>query len=347
MTTKNPSLSDNLKKADLKYSSDTNAGITRKRENQSFKYFDTSCKHITNEIILNRINLLSIPPAWENVWICPSSNGYLQAVGFDDKGRKQYIYHQDWIKISQENKFHKMIFFASVLPQIRKKVSKDMAMEELEKNRIIATVIWLLEHTFIRIGNEEYAMENDSFGLTTLRNKHVKVKGKNVKFEFRGKSGVEHSIAVTNPKIAKIIKECIELPGYEIFKYLSGGEKHILDSADVNNYLKNITGEDITAKDFRTWGGTVICASSLYTLGFVEELPEEKKVISKAVKTVSKRLHNTAKVCRNYYIHPTIIKTYQENILIPHFQKSHKDYKENMGLTKNEFSTLTLLQKYS
>lgn len=344
-----PKLAKDLKKADLRYVNDNTPGITRKRNGQFFKYFDTDGKNITGEIILNRLESLAIPPAWSDAWICSSPSGYLQATGFDEKGRKQYIYHPEWLKISQENKFNKMVFFGEILPAIRKKVYKDMMLEELERNRIIATVVWLLEHTFIRIGNTEYAEENNSFGITTLRSRHVKVRGKKVKFEFRGKSGVQQSVSISHPRIAKLIKECTELPGYEIFKYLDyAGERHIIDSVDVNNYLKDLTGEDISAKDFRTWGGTTLCASTLCTFGPFQTLADGKRKISHAVKKVSKLLHNTALVCRNYYIHPVVIKTYQENKLIPHFADIYKNYsREKAAIGRDEFATLTLLRKHS
>lgn len=344
-----PTLAKDLKKADLRYISDASSGITRKKEGKSFKYFDTNGKIIKSEIILNRINELAIPPAWSDVWICPSPSGYLQAIGFDEKKRKQYIYHPDWTKISQENKFNQMIFFGEALPAIRKQIAKDILIEELERNRIIATVIWLLEHTLIRIGNDEYAENNNSFGLTTLRNRHVKVRGKKVKFEFRGKSGVQQSVSISHPRIAKLIKECIELPGYEIFQYLDDvGERHTVDSSDVNSYLKNLTGEDISAKDFRTWGGTILCAATLCSIGPAETPTEGKKKISHAVKKVSTHLHNTAAVCRNYYIHPVIFETYKENTLIPHFENIYKNYsREKAEVTRAEFATLTLLHKFS
>lgn len=338
-----------LKKADLRYISDSSGGFTRKKQGNKFIYFDNQGKRIQSPQIIERIDSLTIPPAWSDVWICPSPSGYLQAVGFDDKKRKQYIYHPDWTKISQENKFNKMVFFGEVLPEIRKKIARDMMLVELERNRIIATVIWLLEHTFIRVGNDEYVQENNSFGLTTLRNRHVKVRGKKIKFEFRGKSGVEHSVSISHPRIAKLIKECIELPGYEIFKYLDdGGERHTIDSADVNNYLKTLTGEDITAKDFRTWGGTVLCATTLHTIGPFQTPVDGKKNISHAVKKVSQHLHNTATVCRNYYIHPAVFETYHKSILIPHFEDIYKNYnREKAEVNRNEFATLTLLRKYT
>jgi len=344
-----PALARDLKKADLRYVHDGTSGITRKRNGDSFNYFDTDGKDMTSEIVVHRIETLAIPPAWSHVWICPSPSGYLQAIGFDEKNRKQYIYHPQWLKISQENKFNKMVFFGEALPAIREKITKDMTLETLERNKIIATVIWLLEHTLIRIGNSEYAEENNSFGLTTLRNRHVTVRGKNIKFEFRGKSGVQQSISISHPRIAKIIKECIELPGYEIFQYLDEkGERHTVDSADVNDYLKLLTGEYITAKDFRTWGGTVLCATSLRIIGPSATPVDGKKNISRAVKKVSQHLHNTASVCRNYYIHPVILETYQKNTLIPHFEYIYKNYnREKARIPREEFATLSLLRKYS
>ncbi len=338
-----------IKKADLRYISDASAGFSRQKQGNDFSYLDVDGKKITTDTTLERIKNLVIPPAWTNVWICPSTTGYLQATGIDDRGRKQYIYHTDWVEQTQENKFNSILDFAEVLPKIRNKIYIDMQEEELEKDKIIATVIWLLEHTFIRIGNEEYAKENNSFGLTTLRNKHVKVRGKEVTFEFKGKSGIEHTVSVSHPKIAKIIKECIELPGYEIFQYVNDdGSKHTVDSADVNQYLKIVTGEDITAKDFRTWGATVLSAETLHRLGPAENATQLKKNIATAVKKAASNLRNTTTVCRKYYIHPVIIETYQKNILIPHFEKSYANFdREKAKISRPEYATLTLLQKYS
>lgn len=344
-----PTLAKDLKKADLRYVSDNTQGISRKKNGEDFAYFDSNNKQITSEQVINRIKQLVIPPAWKDVWICTSPSGYLQATGFDEKGRKQYIYHSDWVALSQENKFNKILSFAEHLPKIREKITRDMAEESLEKDKIIATVIWLLQHTLIRIGNEEYAQENNSFGLTTLRNRHVKVRGKEIQFEFRGKSGIEHTVSVSHPKIAKIIKECIELPGYEIFQFIDAhGQRHTVDSQDVNEYLQTITGEDITAKDFRTWGGTVLGATTLNTIGPALNATEMKKNISQAVKKVSQHLRNTAAVCRTYYIHPTVLKTYETSLLIPHFDHAYKLFSPaKTKMNKQEYATYTLLEKYS
>ncbi len=344
-----PTFAKDLKKADLRYVSDSTIGILREKKGENFVYVDTDTHTITSDIVLKRINDLAIPPAWTSVWICPSPTGYLQATGLDEKGRKQYVYHQDWIKISQENKFNKIIAFAQFLPIIRERISRDMADEALEKDKIIATVIWLLQHTLIRIGNEEYAKENNSFGLTTLRSRHVNVSGKQVNLEFRGKSGVEHTVSVTHPKIVKIIKECIELPGYEIFQYIgSDNERHTVDSSDVNMYLQTLTGEDITAKDFRTWGATVLSAVTLHTIGPAINPDEIKKNISQTVKKVSQHLRNTTSVCKTYYIHPTVLQTYQKDILVAHFENMYKKFPhEKTQMNRQEFATVTLLEKYS
>lgn len=347
--TPDPTFAKDLQKADLRYISDTTKGISRKKSGKEFVYFDTNEKKITSEIILERIKKLAIPPAWKDVWICPSPTGYLQATGLDEKGRKQYIYHPDWVILSQQNKFNKILSFATYLPKIREKIRRDMTEDAYEKDKIIATVVWLLQHTMIRIGNEEYAEQNNSFGLTTLRNRHVKIQGKEVTFDFRGKSGVEHTVSVTHPKIAKIIKECVELPGYEIFQYIDdNGQRRTVDSQDVNSYLQKVTGEDITAKDFRTWGATVLGAKTLHAFGQASTTTAMKKNISQAVKTVSQHLRNTTTVCRTYYIHPTVLKTYETEILVPHFEKMYRTYPlERTSMNRQEFATYTLLEKYS
>ncbi len=341
-------LKKDLRRAELVYVDDKIKGYSRKRSSPGFIYFDPGGKRIQDPETLDRIKKLAIPPAWDKVWICPKENGYLQVTGVDKKGRKQYIYHSDWTKISQENKFKKMVFFGEVLPHIRRKVSLDMNGQELSKEKILATVVWLLEHTFIRVGNDEYAKENNSFGLTTLRSRHVTVRGENVHFEFRGKSGIDHSITFAHPRVSKIIKECIELPGYEIFQYLDErGEKHDIDSSDVNAYLKMLSGDEITAKDFRTSGGTALGADTLHSLGFFETEKGARKNIVAAVKKVSEYLGNTPSVCRSYYIHPVVFDTYQERILIPHFDKVFLGKRKEDGLSKKEYALLTLLKEYA
>jgi len=341
-------LIEDLKAESLRYIPDNIPGFFRQKNRNTFSYYDMTGNKIKDEKTLTRIQKLVIPPAWRNVWICPRANGHLQATGIDEKGRKQYIYHEDWVKITQQNKFSKMIDFGLSLPQIRQKVRHDMGMSGLDKRQIIATIVWLLEHTFVRIGNEEYKKENDSYGLTTLHNRHVKVKGNDMVFRFRGKHGVESIIEVTNPTIAKTIKKCIELPGYELFQYIDEeGRKHVVDSQDVNEFLKEITQDEFTAKDFRTWGATNLSSKILSTLGDAENKTALQKNVRSMVKEVASHLNNTVSVCKNYYIHPTVIKTYTKKLLVPHFD-NHKDKKPIIkGLSWNEEALIKLLQKYS
>lgn len=342
-----PDIIKDLKAESLRYVSDDMPGFFRQKNRNTFSYYDDDGNKIKDAKMIERIQRLVIPPAWKEVWICPRANGHLQATGIDERGRKQYIYHEDWVKITQENKFSKMIDFGLSLPQIRQKVRYDMGLEGMDKRKIIATMIWLLEHTFVRIGNEEYKKENDSYGLTTLHNRHVKVKGNEMVFRFRGKHGVENIIEVTNPLVAKTIKKCIELPGYELFQYVDDeGNKHTVDSQDVNEFLKEITNDEFTAKDFRTWGATNLSSKILHELGDAENKTSVKKNINYMVKEVASHLNNTVSVCRNYYIHPTVIKTYAKRLLIPHFD-NHKGKSKVKGLTWNEEALVKLLQKYS
>lgn len=337
-----------MKKESLRYIPDTTPGYFRQKNRNTFNYYDVDGKKITDPTILERIKLLVIPPAWKKVWICPKPNGHLQATGIDEKGRKQYLYHEDWNKISQSNKFTKIIEFGLTLPKIRQKIAYDMKLKDLDKRKIIATVIWLLEHTFVRIGNEEYQKENNSYGLTTLRNRHAKVKGNEIVFKFRGKHGVENIIEVNNPSIAATIKKCIELPGYELFQYIDEeGNRHVVDSQDVNDFLHEITGDEFTAKDFRTWGATNLSSRILYNIGEPDNKTALQKNVRQTIKQVAQHLNNTVAVCRSYYIHPTVIKTYTKNILVPHFE-IHKSKKSDIkGLTWNENALVKLLQKYS
>jgi len=340
-------LKKELKAASLRYVSDDIPGITRQKKGKEFIYTKDN-KVIDDANVKERIEKLVIPPAWENVWISPTANGHIQATGRDEKGRKQYIYHEDWNKLMQQNKFNKMIFFGDVLPSIRREITAGMQERGLTQKKIISTIIWLLGKTYIRIGNEEYAKENQSYGLTTMRMKHVDVTGDTVRFEFKGKSGKFHSVEVENPRVAKTIKKLEDLPGYELFQYVDEeGERHTVASDDINDYLQKLTGEDISAKDFRTWGGTVFAAENLYNEGVFESKKEELEKISLAVKLVSKHLGNTTKVCRAYYIHPAVISAYEKKELIPYFQECKYDYKNGIGLTRNEYSVHRLIKRYS
>lgn len=337
---------DLAEEANLKYVADNIPGFMR-TGNKKFTYYDQTGKKITDKKIVDRIEKLGIPPAWEYVWICPNTNGHLQATGRDEKGRKQYIYHPHWTTISSQTKFHKMLFFSQILPKIRSKISQDMNLAGLKQNKILATIVWLLDHTYIRVGNEEYAKDNKHYGLTTMHNKHVDVSGQTVVFEFVGKSGKRHQVGVSHPKVAKTIKKLEDLPGYELFQFIDDdGQRSPVDSADVNEYLKFITQEPVSAKDFRTWGGTVISADSLVTIGQFNNKNEFKKNVSQAVISAARKLGNTPTICRNYYIHPTVIESYEHQVLIPHFHQYSKASKVK-GLDRNEYATSILLKKYS
>lgn len=337
------------KEARLRYVNDAMPGYGRIKQGKRFVFVDERKKRIIDPLTDKRIEALRIPPAWIEVWICPFPNGHIQATGKDEKGRKQYLYHSDWNTIATTHKFEKLLFFSDILPKIRQKVHMDMQERGLVKQKILATIVWMLEHTYIRIGNEAYAKENQHFGLTTLRAQHVDIHGPIVSFAFTGKSGVKNTVEVMNPRVVKIIRKLDELPGYELFQYLDeNGQRHLVDSADVNEYLQQIVAADISAKDFRTWGGTVLCAESLVKIGPFATPTEEKKNIRSGVKVVAQQLRNTPTVCRNYYIHPTVIQTYQEEVLIPHFQRIEKQIdKKPQRLGKSEFAVKTLLEKYA
>lgn len=295
---------------------------------------------------LDRLTHLAIPPAWKHVTISNDSSNYIQAVGMDAAGRKQYIYHPTWIKKNQEKKFDQMVSFGERLPTLRHTVKKHMKEKMLTQDRVIATVVWLLEHTFIRVGNKTYAEENGSYGLTTMREKHIEMEGNTVTFNFKGKSGVYHELDVTEPVIVKTIRECIDLPGYELFQYIDeDGSKRKVDATDVNNYLQTHIGSDFSAKDFRTWGGTVLAGDSLYRKGSPTCKEDREEKIGEAVTEVSKHLGNTKKICRTYYIHPVIISSYEKNILVPHFERSYKrKLSKPLSLSQEEYATWSLMK---
>ena len=298
--------------AGLLYVSDQRPGYTRKRNGENFEYFDTEGKKIRDEQRLLRIKRLAIPPAWTEVWICPSPIGHIQAMGRDARRRKQYRYHERWREVRDENKFGRLAAFAKALPDIRRRVARDLKLPGLPREKVLATVVRLLERTFIRIGNEEYARDNKSFGLTTMKNRHVKVKGTQLRFRFRGKSGREHEVELSDPRIAKIVSKCQDLPGQDLFQYVSDeGEVRDVTSQDVNDYLREITGEDFTAKDFRTWAGTVLAAVALNEQGMFETKKQAKANIKTAICAVAELLGNTPAICRKCYVHPKIVESYQ------------------------------------
>lgn len=347
-TTSNPDeVKRELEEISLRYVSDASPGILRQKKGTGFVYLKNG-EPVKDPFVKERIEKLSIPPAWEHVWISPTANGHIQATGRDEKGRKQYIYHEKWNKLMQQNKFNRMIFFGDVLPSMRREILAGMQERGLTQKRVVSTVIWLLGKTYIRVGNEEYAQENQSYGLTTMRMKHVDVSGDTVRFDFKGKSGKFHSVEVEHPRVAKTIRKLEELPGYELFQYIDEeGNRRLVESGDINEYLKKITGEEITAKDFRTWGGTAYGAESLYDEGEFSSKKEALSKISSAVKKVSKHLGNTTSVCRAYYIHPAVIRSYEKRELIPYFEECRRNYSTGSGLTRSEYSVHRLIKKYS
>jgi len=338
------------KAAGLRYVTDTSPGIRRKRVGKHFSYIGLDGKPIRDPEELQRIKSLGIPPAWTNVWICPKKNGHIQATGRDAKGRKQYRYHPRWREVRDATKYDHIIAFGEALPLIRERTSRDLSLPGLPYEKVLATVVRLLDATLIRIGNEEYARENDSYGLTTLRSDHVDVSGSKVQFHFRGKSGKEHVIDVKDRQLAKIVKRCQELPGHELFQYYDeDGVLRTIDSSDVNDYLREITGQDFTAKDFRTWSGTVIATRTLKKEGPFETQTQGKKNVVQAIKAAAGQLGNTPAICRKCYVHPGVIDAYLNGSLL-NFLKQHNENEvarlEN-GRRPDEATVLAFLRQLS
>ena len=297
--------------AGLRYVTDARPGIHRKRSGTAFRYVDPHGKPVRDPDTLARIKSLVIPPAWNDVWICAHANGHLQATGRDARGRKQSRYHPHWREVRDETKYERMTLFGQTLPRIREQVNHDLALPGLSREKVLATIVRLMETTLIRVGNAEYARDNHSYGLTTMRNKHVEVEGSHVTFTFQGKSRVHHTIDLTDRRLARIIKRCEDLPGYELFQYLDrDGNHHAVDSADVNDYLRGITHEHFTAKDFRTWAGSVLACVLLREFEPATNATAAKRNVVEAIKQVAKRLGNTPSVCRKCYVHPAVLENY-------------------------------------
>jgi DNA topoisomerase-1 len=303
--------------AGLRYVTDASPGIRRKRSGKGFRYVGADGRSVRDAATLARIRALAIPPAYTDVWICPTPNGHIQATGRDARGRKQYRYHPRWREVRDETKFGRMLAFSEVLPAIRRRVERDLALPGLPRAKVLATVVRLLECTGIRVGNDEYARTNDSFGLTTLRNRHVEVSGSTISFDFQGKSGKNHNVELSDRRLARIVRRCQALPGESLFQYVdeTGGQQTI-DSGDVNDYLREITGQEFTAKDFRTWAGTVLAVAALRELGPAGTERAAKSAIVKAIDRVAGQLNNTRAVCRKYYVHPTVFETYAAGTML-------------------------------
>ena len=335
--------------AGLRYVTDRSAGIRRRRSGRGFAYYDPDGRLIRDGREVQRIRSLAIPPAWRDVWICPSPSGHLQATGRDAKGRKQYRYHVRWREVRDEAKYERLPSFAALLPALRRRVARDLAEPVLSVRKVVAAVVQLLERTRIRVGNEEYARANRSFGLTTLESAHARIKGSTVRFRFRGKSGKFHDITFSDARLARIVRRCQELPGRHLFQYLDDeGATHDVGSADVNDYLREVMGQDFTAKDFRTWSGTVLAAQKLCAMESASSATAAKQNVLAAIDQVADSLGNTRAVCRKCYIHPAIVDEYTEGRLLDALpaqamtESTHTGY----GLSRAERAVAALLRRY-
>jgi len=324
------------KAAGLRYVSDTSPGYTRKVSGKGFGFYDADGKPVKDKELIQRFNKLVIPPAYTNVWISPHENGHLQFTGTDAAGRKQYRYHADWNRLRNQSKYYRLQSFATHLPAIRQQVDKDLLRRNLDHDKVLALVVRLMELTSIRIGNESYKKLYGSYGLTTMMNKHVKIDGSKINFEFKGKKGVYHKVALQSKKLSKLVKQCRDLPGKELFQYYDDeGKRCTVDSGDVNGYLKLITGEDFTAKDFRTWAGSVSALYAFKEAGEFENQTQCKKNIISVLDNVALTLGNTRTVCKKYYVHPTVIKSYEEGTLFKYIE----DLDEDKDITASELNT--------
>lgn len=331
----------------LIYTSDAeSAGIIRKKKGKKYSYFKDG-ERIKDKEEIKRINGLVIPPAWENVWICALDNGHLQATGFDAKKRKQYRYHPLWSALRNHTKFYRMLQFGYALPEIRLHIEQDLALRNFEKRKILALIVSLMQRTNIRIGNNAYEKLYGSFGLTTLKDKHVKIKGQKMTFSFKGKKGIMHKIDLKSRRLSRLVQKCKDIPGKELFQFLDEDEnRHSIDSGMVNNYIKEISGEDFTAKDFRTWSGTVNALIAFKEIGYAESNSEYKKKVKEALEMVASHLGNTSTVCRKYYVHPLVINLYENNTIKKYLDELEQ-IEENDGkadLTQEEKLVLKILE---
>src|SRR2546430_3412354 len=335
--------------AGLHYVTDGLAGIRRRRSGKGWVYYAPNGAPIEAPDTRKRLNARATPRAWTDVWICRDPNGHIQATARDARGRKQYRYHPSYRETRDRSKFRRMLEFSEVLPVLRERVERDLRAGDLTRRQILATVVRLLDKTLIRVGKDEYARANRSFGLTTLRRRHVQVEGALLRFSFRGKSGVEHSVAITEPRLARIIQRCQDLPGQELFQYLDGSRKRqTVSSDDVNAYLREITGRDVTAKDFRTWGGTMLAAVELRAMGRASSRSEADRNIVRALDAVAERLGNTRAVCRKYYVHPALLEAYRLGLTVPQpatpARRARREH-PTAALRRDEVAVLQSLQE--
>jgi DNA topoisomerase-1 len=332
--------------ARLSYVTDQQPGISRVRAGKGFRYYDSRGRLIRDSAVLRRIQSLVIPPAWKDVWICSNPQGHLQATGRDSRERKQYRYHSRYRAAREENKYGKLLLFGQVLPRIRRKVRRDLSLPGLPEQKVLATVVRLMDLAQLRVGNEEYARENQSYGLTTMRNRHVRINGSTLHFQFKGKSGQVHELDLQDRRLAAIVKRSRDLPGYELFQYLDERGAHVpLESGMVNQYLRETTGEDITAKDFRTWHGTVQAAQELGACGAASTQTEVKRNVVAATKAVAGKLGNRPATCRKHYIHPAVLELYEAGGLDRYMSLKPSGQKLR-GLDGSEKCVLKMLQSY-
>lgn len=334
------------KAAGLVYVTDAMPGIARRRAGKGFAYYTPRGARITDPAVRKRLAALAIPPAWTDVWICPDPRGHLQATARDAKDRKQYRYHPRFRAERDESKFDRMLAFSAALPRLRELVERDLMSPGLTRRKLLATLVRLLDKTLIRIGNEEYLKSNKSVGLTTMRRRHVVVEGHTLTFSFRGKSGVQHEIAVTDQRLARIVRSLQDLPGQELFHYLDDeGRRLTVDSGDVNAYLQELTGSDVTAKDFRTWSGTMLAASALRAFGPPASAAEAKRNVNQALDRVAKRLGNTRAVARKYYVHPAIVEAYHRGVAAPVPRRARRRERPSAALRRDEVAVLQFLHE--
>jgi DNA topoisomerase-1 len=332
------------KAAGLNYVTDAEPGITRKRAGTGFAFYTPDGTRITDRAVRKRLASLAIPPAWTDVWICPDPDGHLQATARDAKDRKQYRYHPAFRAERDEDKFDRMLAFSEALPKLRERIEQDLLVPGLTRRKLLATLVRLLDKTLIRIGNEVYLKENKSVGLTTMRRRHVQVDGHTLTFSFRGKSGVQHEIAVTDQRLARIVKQLQDSPGQELFHYVDDEGKRVsVDSGDVNEYLRELTDEDVSAKDFRTWSGTMLAARILREMGPAANQAEAKRNVNKALDEVSKRLGNTRAVARKYYVHPAVVNAYHKGEAPPEFKRAKRNERKSAALRRDEAAVLQFL----
>jgi DNA topoisomerase-1 len=333
--------------AKLRYVSDESPGIRRHRAGKGFRYAGPGGKAVTDPQTLDRIGSLVIPPAWEDVWISSCPEGHLQATGRDARGRKQYRYHPRWREIRDETKYGRMAAFGTALARIHRHIRGDLRQSAMPRTKVLATIVRLLETTLIRVGNEEYARSNGSFGLTTMKDRHAEIDGAQIRFHFRGKSGKVHTVTIRNKRLARLVRRCQDLPGHELFHYVDeSGNVQTVGSADVNDYLRSITGQDFTAKDFRTWSGSLLAADALVRAGVPASARGGRKQIVAAVQAVAERLGNTVSVCRKCYIHPAVLESFADGSLARELERA-SHIRGIRGLRSGEAALIALLRARS